>query len=518
MKRVLVLALTVILVFTLFSACSGGDKTSTTTPTTTAAETKAETTAPPAPDKIVASFGGVMPKDLKMVNAELNKLTAAKANVEVELLVIETANYAQQINLMIASKEKLDVVLTFPTPAVHFATMTSQNQLMDITDLVPKYAPDAIEAFKAVNIGYLDGTKVNGRLYGFTCLFDKVSGTWASFRKDVMEKNKLDLSTVKNMKDLEDILAVLKKNESIAPWFGDFVGMPLLINPDDFSKNTHFDSLGEGNYRYGVVIGDSTKVENLFETEWYKNIINIARDWYKKGYIYKDAATTTEMSYNLVGSNAVLGILNMGESEHTITIDGRTKYEMVNANFGNGMVSTSMIQKFAWAVTSICTKPEAALKFINLLYSDSDVLNMINYGIKGTHYVDGSEPNLIKRPEGVTIQNATYGTMGSFLFGNQYITKIWEPGPNNLRQIALDANKNANVSKLMGLSVDNSKFKNEFTAVTAVCDQYRKGLEYGVSDPAKVLPEFLKALDAAGMKTIIAEVQKQVDAFLAAKK
>lgn len=67
----------------------------------------------------------------------------------------------------------------------------------------------------------------------------------------------------------------------------------------------------------------------------------------------------------------------------------------------------------------------------------------------------------------------------------------------------------------MGYSFDPSEVQTAITAVTAVITQYAPALECGTVDPEVMIPEFLEALDAAGMQTIIEANQKQLDAWLA---
>jgi len=51
-----------------------------------------------------------------------------------------------------------------------------------------------------------------------------------------------------------------------------------------------------------------------------------------------------------------------------------------------------------------------------------------------------------------------------------------------------------------------------------VVDQYFDVLTYGDVNPDEYLPQFLSALNAAGINEVMAEYQTQVDAWLAAKK
>jgi putative aldouronate transport system substrate-binding protein len=57
----------------------------------------------------------------------------------------------------------------------------------------------------------------------------------------------------------------------------------------------------------------------------------------------------------------------------------------------------------------------------------------------------------------------------------------------------------------------------ELTAVTAVVDVYNRALYTGYIDPETELPKYIEELKAAGLDTIMAEVQAQYAAWKAAK-
>ena len=58
----------------------------------------------------------------------------------------------------------------------------------------------------------------------------------------------------------------------------------------------------------------------------------------------------------------------------------------------------------------------------------------------------------------------------------------------------------------------------EQSTVKSVISKYLTQLEYGTVDLDTVYPEFLKALESAGIDKIIAENQKQLDQWLAEQK
>ena len=75
-------------------------------------------------------------------------------------------------------------------------------------------------------------------------------------------------------------------------------------------------------------------------------------------------------------------------------------------------------------------------------------------------------------------------------------------------------NETADGSKVLGFTFDNINVQTETAACTAVVDEYKKGLKCGSIDVDKNLPEFLQKLKDAGIDTIIAEKQKQLDQWL----
>ena len=64
---------------------------------------------------------------------------------------------------------------------------------------------------------------------------------------------------------------------------------------------------------------------------------------------------------------------------------------------------------------------------------------------------------------------------------------------------------------------DSTGFESQIAALSNVVSQYAGSLESGSVDPDEYLPQFLEALDAAGLKDVMAAKQEQLDAFLAEK-
>ena len=68
----------------------------------------------------------------------------------------------------------------------------------------------------------------------------------------------------------------------------------------------------------------------------------------------------------------------------------------------------------------------------------------------------------------------------------------------------------------LGYVFDNAEVANEMAALGTVAAQYALALDAGALDPETTLPDFLAALDAAGMQTYLDAANAQLEAYLAA--
>jgi len=529
MKKALVLILCFAMLLTLIVGCTPQNTTApTTAPTggTTATTPEATTTLGP-PVELTYVFPVFADHvDTPIVNAALNEIALAKANVKVTMNPIAISSYSGQVPMMITGGEDIDLLLTLPGGPTLYATMVAQGQLNDITELLPQYAPGIVDAFNAVNKDFLNGAYVGGKMFGVPTLFDKVTGTYFDFRKDVLVENGLldAFKAIKNMNDLEAIVKVLSEKSDIPvlcatgnSWGQVVNSNARLINFDDFSKQIVTEFFSSDTWAYGAIVGtDNTKVINMYASDYYKKLAEKARDWYQKGYVSKDAATQVDMGGLVIKANGALGSVGDGELGHEAYVSSQAGKDMISVMVADAVVNTGIMQKFVWTLPVTCSDKEAALKFLELTYTDADIVNLLNFGIKDTHYVENTD-GTISLPAGVEPGKTRYHVNAPFLFGSAYLAKVATPDPADLRQQALAVNKAATAAPLLGFAVDTSKFTDEYTAVINVITQYSPGLNAGSSDPAE-LTKFLAALDSAGMPKILAAVQAQVDAFVAAKK
>ena len=186
----------------------------------------------------------------------------------------------------------------------------------------------------------------------------------------------------------------------------------------------------------------------------------------------------------------------------------------------DALASTNNVSRATWTISSGCDNPEAAMKVLNELYTNADLSNLYMYGIEGTHYKvleEGGATNgqdIIDYADGVDVTTTTYRKSGTWLQPNQFIGHTWYPSAPDYWDATREFNDTALKSVAFGFTYDSINVTNEVTACTNVVNKYHKALLCGALNPDETLPQFNQELKDAGIDAIIAEKQKQLDAWL----
>lgn len=464
----------------------------------------------PTVELTMAFLSGVPePPDLQLVQEELNKILKEKINATVKMMPISGGDYVQKMNLMLQSGEKLDLMVT--GLGLGYYAQAAKGQLTPLDELIDKYGQGLKEQ---VGQDYLDGSRAaDGRIYTIPTLREFAGKTGFVMRKDLLDKYGVDVSAIKTLDDLEPVLKTFKDNNSgVAPIVPEGPGAGIY----GVGIDVLFDPLGDG---LGVLpnYGQDLKVVNMYETKEYVDWVKRLRDWYQKGYILKDAATNKEYPNDLLKASRGFGYftgIKPGIEEQVSRGNGMP---MTAASFGKALTTTSYIVNISWSIARQSKSPEKAMEFLNLLYSDPEVVNLINYGIEGKHYVKVSD-NVIKFPDGVDAATHPYNFNLGWEFGNQFLTYVMEGNDPEIWNKLRKFNSEAMRSKAIGFVVDVESIKTEIASVQNVVDQYKSSLGTGSVDPEKYLPEFIEKLKDAGIDKIVGEKQRQLDAWIAKQK
>ncbi|MNZ52214.1 Bacterial extracellular solute-binding protein [compost metagenome] len=345
---------------------------------------------------------------------------------------------------------------------------------------------------------------MDGITYSVPNIKDLASDYGVTMRKDLVEKYNIDINAIKNLDDLEKVFKTIKDNE------------PNVIPTVKYAQSiidsyvlAYMDTLGDG---FGVLpnYDNDLKVVNWFETPEYEQLLNKMRSWYLAGYIAKDAATDTATKYDLMRAGKAfswLSHLKPGVEQQESRSAGT---EMVSVRLLPAATATTKITGSGWSIARNSENPERTMMFLDLLYTDQELQNLFSWGIEGKHYVKTSDTT-IDFPAGVDASNSGYNLQQGYMFGNQFLSYTFKGDDPELWNQMSAFNKGALISKAMGFNFNAEPVKTEVASVTNVQNQYKIALETGTVDPAKILPEFIKQLKAAGIDKIISEKQRQLD-------
>jgi len=448
---------------------------------------------------------GAVPADMELVEEEISRLAQEKLNTTVSILPISIGSYDQQMNLMTSSGEKLDLLFTFGISS-KYATDALSGKLVPMDDLLTQHGQGIVEAIGA---DYMESARVAGQIYGVPTLHSYASQPAIFMRKDLIDKHNIDVSSIHSLEDLDNIFQIIKDNEpGVAPLASG------LSRTMEFYRS--YDKLGDG---YGVLPGFDNELQiiNWYESEEYAELLKVMRRWFESGYVNKDAATTQVTQADLLKANKAFSYITMNKPEIRAQEERLIGKELVvvNLDIDAYAVTTDVITGL-WGIAQQAENPERVMMFLELMYTDEELVNTLIWGIEGKHYVKVSD-NVIKYPEGVDGSNVSY-TINALTTSNPFIAYTLEGQDTELAKSIQDWNASANKSKALGFSFNPANVQNELTAIGNVVNRYKAVLETGSIDPESKLQEFIDQLKAAGMDKVIAEKQKQLDEWAAASK
>jgi putative aldouronate transport system substrate-binding protein len=488
------------------AGCGKTNTTTTPAPASTAATAETPKAKEPTAE-IQLMFPGTPQKDVALIEAEANKYLKDKLNVTLKINAVDWGQWDNKLNLMIASGEPSDIVFTAAWQ--RYAINVAKGAFLDLGPLIDKDAP---ELKKELEPAFFEGSKINGKNYGIPTNKELAATRGVVYRQDLADKYQLDVSKVKTWADLEPLLKVIKEKEpTVTPFF-------MTSGSNGVFDGLDWDALGDGAIP-GVIskTDKATKVLNQLETPQYLDIMKLTRSWFKAGYINKDAATSTVTTADQAKAGKVFMWAEGLKPGKAAEMEGYVGFKLGQIDLTVPTITTGDASGAMLAISKSSKNPDKAMKVIGLLHSDKYLNNLINFGIEGKHYVKKSD-NVIDTAPGIDPKNHPYNPGAQWELGNQFLNYLMSNENPKKWDLFKEFNAKGVKSPGLGFSFDAEPVKTEIAAVTNVSKQYEAAIRTGSVDPDEKIAEYLAKQKAAGVDKIIAEKQKQFDAFLAANK
>lgn len=272
MKRKLIAVLLAATMAVSLAGCGGGDAGTAGDSGSAGADSGAAGEAGGEPYTVTMVLNGTQQPDEERIEAKVNEILEKELNARLDLVVLPWASASQQLQLMLAGDEKIDIFYTNATSAVQYM---HSGQIMDMAGLIDQYGTNLKGIFGEDT---LKGNSVDGFVYGVPTQIERGSIPAIFMRKDLVEKYGIDTSAIKEPKDLEPVFEKVQAGEPD-------MTMLFSINEGDtpIARMSSIEGLADSN-TLGALMDpeNSTTIENFYASDWYRDTTTMLYDWYKR--------------------------------------------------------------------------------------------------------------------------------------------------------------------------------------------------------------------------------------------
>lgn len=431
---------------------------------------------------------------------KVNELLAKRYGLNLQLEIYDFGSYDEKMNMMISSGEKFDVCFTTQSWLNKYQPNVSRGAFLPLDDLIDKNAPK----MKDIMPKFLfEQARVDGSLYAvpnYQICYDSFG---FMIRKDLAEKYQFDWENVKIVKDMYPFWDKIRDNEpelyplgdvSTQALEADFLAMNMMR---DYYTVGGSGSIKKGDSTYTV--GDFPDVDKKYRSEF--------AELYHHGYIRKDIITLQDDSadYKAGKYASRLGVIKPGgEAEQKQQTGG---YDYVQVALTKPFVTGLAARSAMDAVSSSSKNPEAAIRMVEVMNTDKEIFNMLNFGIEGVNYT--KENGFVKK-----IPDSNYFLNSGWALGNQFNADLMVGQQKGVWEETIKNNTNAEVSPISGFSFNEEPVATEMAQMSSVTSEYKFMSLYDDFDSR--YKDYLTKMKQAGSEKYLAEVQKQLDVWLKA--
>ncbi len=483
----------------------------------------------------VPTAGGLEPSDNDKVLGIINNYLAnVLPNTTLTIKYEDTNSFGAVMTRMFGAEEAFDICFTSYGTNSYFDNAKDESFVGFTKEQLIEFAPDIWNNTPA---DLWEMIKVEDKYYGVVNNQTKARQAGVSLDKTILRKyiaeekgldsytavSDSDISafTTENFKTFEDVnpfLAFAKQQNPTNRFttsMADMQAMMYYMGFDDFGK-----------YNVpGVIPVDATSandIVNQFETEEFKQLIKTFKGWYGT---YVDASVlsggVTSSTYPTLSMRS-LGTYKPGVEQEEYVICSK---DMVGVGFGDKIITSTSCLTTLSAVSYTSAHPIRALKFLNLLYKDKTLYNMLVYGREGTDYIvkerdENNQPTQIE-----VFKTAKYKINNSWAYGNQFMAYPTVKQSKTVWADTATFQTEAKTSIAYGFIFDESPVSAEIANCVNVYSAYYMQLinntdpykDSGASADKAFYEEFIRELKMAGSDTIINELKSQFAEFLANK-
>ena len=509
MKRIIALLLAVLMVAALFAGCAPTETPGSSDNTNPSGDNSTPST--PSSDGDIPTLvwyqvGGGTSPDLDQWHEVVNAYLEEKIGCHLQLNVVDWGTWGDRRTMIVQTNEPYDLIFTDMST---YANDVKMGAFADLTDLLADY-PGLTETIPE---DYMKGVQLaDGHIYGIPAYKDTAMTNFFIWTKNYENANGEIVNVIDECfpeyADAHTLAEIDPGVRAINEKYPD-LGPTMGMNKDGISCiiGNRYDAFASTLPAIGVsYYTGEAKVVSVFEQEDVLEQLRQMHVWFQDGIINSDANTLGEFS----GMTGV-GVAQGWPSNAGSWGQGRGT-EVVVSQFGDPVLSNDTVQGSITCINASSQNKEMALKFLELVNTDTKLRDMLAWGIEGVHFeyveVDGMQ-KIHKLND--NWKAAAY-TQGSTLHMTWNEADVGDPVSEILHQ-----NEIALRSPALGFYFDNTPVASQLAACVATWMEYKPMLVTGAGDPDVYVPQMLEAMRADGLDEVIAEAQRQLDEYIASQ-
>ncbi len=430
---------------------------------------------------------------------------ASELGLKVNMQFLSWANYWDQKSIMLAANQPIDL---YWDGLPSLSEIVNRKEAQPLDELIAANWSENI--YGVLPQSQLDGGKIGGVQYGIPSAYAPSSGMYqfVCVRQDLLEA--VGMTEVHNADDLREFATRVQAQFPEMKGPADVIFKPLTRN---FGDEVYFWVASQDL----VVFGEETKKAYSFaETTAFERVARFNRELYLDG-IYVDDLT---IKYNERDSRFQSGLHiwlegSLGKDNEQSALVRANDPTAILANYLMAPEKPRYINAAGGEVLCIpysSQNPAGALKFVQWLLASQDNYLFLLYGVRGQDWELNENGRLVTMSETASGEGYFY----EWMFRNANYQVFREGISDEFIETYRNWDKEAIPSAMLGFAFNNTGLE----AVETACNEAFAKLNpilYGFVDFDAEYPAALQALKDAGIDQYVAEVNRQLEEFIANK-
>lgn len=453
--------------------------------------------------------------DFDAVYDEINKILEDKLNCSVSVDFLSWGEHEKKYSLLFSSQEDFDLIFT-ATSWGHYEQTVALGGFYPMTeDFIQKYAPQTWETVPEVA---WEQAKINGEIYMVPNNQTEFGQDVLAVRGDLMEE--YNVKSISNWDEMTEFFKRCAENGIYAvqngPWYQYFQsqGMGLVGGTPKSGELILYNAEDPEDLDFRCII----------DWDGFTDYCKQAKEMADAGCWSPDVLSNEEDRQTglLTGKTAAM-VWNMGTcltyarqantenpDWNTTLVDPVSDHpKHANPYINNGV-----------AINKNSKNPERAMMALNEFYTNPEIQDLTMLGIEGKHWeaVGENQYKLLDESGYGLDNNCNWGWKNEKIYRTEYVENrtalddtydaVKESFTNNQRED----------HPYDGFNFNTENVTSQVAAVEAAVDTYYKPLINGlVDDVDQSVKDMKSALESAGIRDILTELDKQAADYVAGK-